>query len=213
MLLVSVAAAPDEARHAIAGHYNVAHPHVVNSLTSDPSNLVSNSSFETGNIDRGWYQCGDVSAFTTMAHPYVGLYDEYSGMLNGASEPLGNSGVCQLVTIPRGALLTARLYQLSNESDTSFAYQEGDLIDDRGNVVVNLFKSVNDKAGWVLGRWNLDAYAGRTLWLYFGVHGDGHSKSSTQQFLDDVVLTAANAPSPSPSPTAAPRRPAESHRM
>ena len=196
MLLVSVAAAPDEARHAVAGHYNVAHPHVVNSLTSDPSNLISNSSFETGNIDRGWYQCGDVSAFTTMAHPYAGLYNEYSGMLNGTSEPLGNSGVCQLVTIPRGALLTARLYQLSDESDTSFAYQEGDLIDDRGNLVVNLFKTVNDKSGWVLGRWNLDAYAGRTLWLYFGVHGDGHPKSSTQQFLDDVVLTAGNAPSP-----------------
>ena len=89
----------------------------------------------------------------------------------------------------------------------------GDLIDDRGNLVVNLFKTVNDKSGWVLGRWNLDAYAGRTLWLYFGVHGDGHPKSSTQQFLDDVVLTAGNAPSPSPSPAAAPRRPDESHRI
>jgi hypothetical protein len=213
MLLVSVAAAAEETRHSVAGHYNVAHPHVVNSLTSDPNNLISNSSFETGNVDRGWYQCGDVSAFITMAHPYVGLYTAYSGTLKGSSEPLGNSGVCQLVTIPRGALLTAHLFQLSDESDTSFAYQEGDLLDDHGNVVVNLFKSVNNRAGWVLGRWNLDAYAGRTLWLYFGVHGDGHQARSTEQFLDDVVLTAGNEPSPSPSPSASPRRPEAAHRI
>ena len=45
------------------------------------------------------------------------------------------------------------------------------------------------------GRWNLGAYAGRTVWIYFGVHGDGYSKRSTQQFLDDVNLTsAASAP-------------------
>ncbi len=104
------------------------------------------------------------------------------------------------MTIPRGALLTARLYQLSNEPDASFAYQEGDLLDDRGNVVVNLYKSVNNRAAWVLGRWNLAAYAGRTLWLYFGVHGDGYAKRSTQQFVDDVILTGATGPTPSPSP-------------
>jgi hypothetical protein len=41
--------------------------------------------------------------------------------------------------------------------------------------------------------WNLGAFAGRTYWLYFGVHGDGYSSLSTQQFLDDVRL-AGSAP-------------------
>ncbi len=100
------------------------------------------------------------------------------------------------MTVPVAGLLTARLYQLSNEGGATFAYQEADLLDDRGNVVVNLYKAVNYKAAWVLGKWNLTAYAGRTFWLYFGVHGDGYPKLSTQQFVDDVVLTSASSPTP-----------------
>ena len=199
VLLVAIGAAPAQPqRHAVAGHYNVAHQRIPSTLPTGADNLISNPGFETGSIDHGWYQCGDVAAYTTMEHPYAGAYDEYSGTLRGTSEPLGNSGVCQLVTIPRGAVLTAYLYQLSNEADTSFAYQEAALLDDRGNVVVNLFKAVNERAGWVLGRWNLGAYAGRTLWIYFGVHGDGYAHSSTQQFVDNVTLTATAKAMPRP---------------
>ena len=201
-LLVALGAAPqDSQRHAVPGRYNVTHGFVTNPASSDTSNAIANGGFETGGVDRSWYQCGDANAYTTKEHPYAGAYDEYSGTQSGSGEPLGNSGVCQRVTIPPGALLTARLYQLSDEPDASFAYQEGDLLDDHGAVVVNLYKAVNNKPEWVLGRWNLDAYAGRTLWLYFGVHGDGERKHSTQQFLDDVTLTAA-----SPRPPAAPPR-------
>jgi len=157
------------------------------------SNIIANPGFETGGIDGGWYQCGDVPAYVTIEHPYAGHYDEYSGTRSGAGEALGNSGVCQRVTIPPGAVLTARLYQISNEGQTSFAYQEADLLDDRGDVVVNLYKSANDARTWRLGKWNVDAYAGRTLWIYFGVHGDGDPNLATQQFVDDVTLTAAES--------------------
>jgi hypothetical protein len=178
-------------RHAVAGHYRVPNVYVQASVAADAgANAITNSGFETGSINDGWFECGDVDAYTTTAHPYSGAYDEYSGTRNGVGEPLGNSGVCQRVTIPAGAVLTARLYQLSNEGDATFAYQEADLLDDRGYVVVNLYKTVNDKAAWVLGRWDLAAYAGRTYWLYFGVHGDGYSKSATEQFVDDVSLAA-----------------------
>jgi hypothetical protein len=187
MLLVG--AGPDAAqRHAASGHFNVPRTYVQSSQPDAAGNAVANASFETGAIDHGWYQCGDVAAFVTNAHPYAGVYDEYSGTRNGSGEPLGNSGVCQRVTIPAAGRLTVRLYQLSNEDDATFAYQEGDLLDDRGNVVVNLYKTVNNSAKWMAGRWNLTAYAGRTLWLYFGVHGDGYAKRATQQFVDDVVL-------------------------
>jgi hypothetical protein len=200
-LLVAVAATPNSSRrHVVIGHFNVMHAHSVSPIASPSSNIITNPGFESGNIDGGWYQCGDVRAYTTTDHPFSGAYDEYSGTRSGAGEPRGNSGICQRVTIPPGALLTARLYQLSNEADATFAYQEADLLDDRGNVVVNLYKAVNDKGAWVLGRWNLAAYAGRTFWLYFGVHGDGYPKLSTQQFLDDVMLTGEATPSPSPSP-------------
>jgi hypothetical protein len=180
-------------RHAVIGHFNVPRQPVPTPVASPSSNAIANSGFETGSIDGGWYQCGDVSAYTTTEHPYGGTYDEYSGTRSGAGEPRGNSGVCQRVTVPAAGLLTARLYQLSDESDATFAYQEADLLDARGNVVVNLYRAVNNRAAWVLGKWNLAAYAGRTFWLYFGVHGDGYSKLATEQFVDDVVLTSASS--------------------
>jgi hypothetical protein len=193
--LIAATPAPDAAvRHAVAGHFSVPLAHATPTLAPDVTNAVSNGGFETGSVDGGWSQCGDVDAYVIKDHPHSGDYAEYSGTRNGSGEPVGNSGVCQSITIPPGGVLTARLYQLSNEADTSFAYQEGDLLDDRGNVVLNLYKTVNNKAAWVQGTWNLAAYAGRTYWLYFGVHGDGYSKSSSQQFVDDVVLTGSASP-------------------
>jgi hypothetical protein len=195
LLVLLVGAAPSGAqRHAVAGHFNVPRLPAPRPTASASLNLVTNSGFESGSIDSGWYQCGDVNAYATTEHPYLGRYEEYSGVPSGVGEPLGNSGICQRVTIPQAGVLTARLYQLSNERGTAFAYQEADLLDDRGNVVVNLFRAVNNRPEWVLGRWNLDAYAGRTLWIYFGVHGDGYPKLSTQQFLDDVILTGGSVP-------------------
>ena len=56
---------------------------------------------------------------------------------------------------------------------------------------MNLYRSANDNPVWVRGKWNLGAYGGRTLWLYFGVHGDGYPSRTTQQYVDDVTLTSA----------------------
>jgi hypothetical protein len=192
MFAFAGACAQAQTRSAVAGHFNV--PRARPSPVAGGVDGVTNGGFESGNIDGGWVQCGDAPAYTTREHPHSGSYDEYSGARNGVSEPLGNSGVCQAIRIPRGGVLTAYLYQLSNESSTSVAYQEADLLDDRGNVVVNLYKSVNEKPGWVRGSWNLGAYAGHTYWLYFGVHGDGNAKLATQQFVDDVTLTGSTSP-------------------
>jgi hypothetical protein len=193
--ILAVAAAPARSpRHAVVGHFNVPGPST-RRLSGSSANVVTNPGFESSNVDGGWHQCGDVRAYVTREHPFSGSYDEYSGTANGRSEPTGNSGVCQEVTIPPGGVLTAKLFQLSNEADTTFAFQEADLLDNRGSVVVNLYKSVNNNPSWVSGMWNLGAFAGRTFWLYFGVHGDGDSSHSTQQFLDDVRLAgSASAP-------------------
>jgi hypothetical protein len=187
---------PNAARQALPGRFNIPRLPAARQTLGPAANVVTNASFESGRIDGGWYQCGDVDAYAISEHPYSGRYEEYSGVASGVGEPRGNSGVCQRVTIPPAGLLTVRLYQLSDETAASFAYQEADLLDDSGNIVLNLYRAVNDRARWVLAKWSLSAYAGRTLWLYFGVHGDGYAKLSTQQFVDDVTLTSgASAPS------------------
>jgi hypothetical protein len=192
-LMLLVAAAPDDSeRHVVAGHFTVPTTSPSAAPTATAGNVVTNPSFETGKVDGGWHQCGDVGAYVMSAHPHSGAYEEYSGTLSGA-EPRGNSGVCQAIRIPPGAMLSAQLYQISNEPDTTYAYQEADLLDEHGSVVVTLYKTVNNKAAWVQGTWNLGAYAGKTYWLYFGVHGDGYSKLTTQQFLDEVILTGSSS--------------------
>ena len=89
-------------RHAVTGHFNVPHQQVPTPMGSPSSNVITNSGFESGSIDGGWYPCGDVGAYTTTEHPYRGTYDEYSGTRSGVGEPRGNSGVCQRVTVPVG---------------------------------------------------------------------------------------------------------------
>lgn len=193
MFAFAGACAQAQTRSVVEGHFKV--PRVRPSpAPSGNVNAVSNGGFESGKVDGDWFECGDVPAYVTREHPHSGAYDEYSGALTGASEPLGNSGVCQSVAIPAGGVLTAYLYQLSDEANTSYAYQEADLLDARGNVVVNLFKTANNKPAWVRGAWNLGAYAGHTYWLYFGVHGDGYAKLATEQFVDDVTLTGGASP-------------------
>ncbi len=180
-------------RHFIVGRFLV--PRVAppaRRRTDRAGNLLTNGGFESGLINRGWIQCGDVPAYVTTAHPFTGRYSEYSGVVSAGAEPRGNSGICQRIRVPIGGMLTAELYQLSDETSSTYAYQEADLLDNHGNVVVNLYRAVNNRPAWTPARWNLTAYAGRTYWLYFGVHGDGYNGLATQQFLDEVRLTPSH---------------------
>jgi hypothetical protein len=170
------------------------------------SNVVTNPGFETGGVNSGWIQCGNVSASVTTLHPHSGSYDEKSG--NGTTEPNGDTGVCQTVTIPASGQLSFWAYDRSNEGGTTYAYQEADLLDTYGNVVLNLY-TTSANNGWVQKTYDLSAYAGGSYYLYFGVHGDGYGGAYTQQFIDDVVLgngtsTPTPAPTPTPVPTATP---------
>ena len=176
-------------------HFNVPHVQHATPASSAVANVVTTLASRPGNVDGGWYQCGDVPAYVTREHPYSGVVRRVLGNAERRERTAGQlRASVRRSRFPPGGVLTAQLYQLSNEADTTFAYQEADLLDDRGNVVVNLYKTVNNKAAWVRGTWNLGAYAGRTYWLYFGVHGDGYSKLATQQFVDDVRLTGSASP-------------------
>ena len=166
------------------------------------SNVVTNPGFESGAINNGWMQCGNVSAHITSLHPHSGQYDEVSG--SGTREPNGDTGVCQSVTIPASGQLSFWTYQLSDEADTTFAWQEADLLDQYGNTLDNFYTTVNNHAGWVYQNYDVSAYAGQTVYLYFGVHGDGYGGLYTQQFIDDVSLTGGSSPTPTPMPTIAP---------
>ena len=190
-------------RHAVASHISVPGglPGRSSMIHTMASNVVTNPGFESGAINNGWFQCGNVNASVTTLHPHSGSYDEKSG--NGTSEPNGDTGPCQAVTVPASGKLSFWAYQRSNEGGTAYAWQEADLLDSYGNVVVNFYTSSNNN-GWTQYTEDLSAYAGGSYYLYFGVHGDGYTGAYTQQFIDDVSLTSGSVPTPTPVPTATP---------
>jgi hypothetical protein len=168
-------------------------------------NTVLNPGFETGNFSN-WSFCGSSNMNPTVStnHPHTGSYSGRMGSTNSnAGEPSGDSGICQQVTIPSNGTLSFWVYQISTEPDTTYEWQEADLLDANGNRVVNFYYSVNNVAGWVQKSYNLSAYAGQTFWLYFGVHGDGWPYTYTWQYVDDVNLSGSGS-TPTPAPTATP---------
>jgi hypothetical protein len=169
------------------------------------ANVVGNPGFETGSFS-SWSFCGSSNINPTVStnHPHTGSYSGRMGSTNSnAGEPNGDSGICQQVTIPSSGTLTFWVYQQSDETDDSYAWQEADLLDASGNRVVNFYYSVNNHAGWVQKSYNLSAYAGQTFWLYFGVHGDGYPYLYTWQYVDDISLSGGSS-TPTPAPTATP---------
>ncbi|MFN2448564.1 MAG: protease pro-enzyme activation domain-containing protein [Candidatus Baltobacteraceae bacterium] len=177
------------------------HPQAVHTM----ANVVGNPGFETGTLS-SWSFCGSSNMNPTVStnHPHTGSYSGRMGSTNSnAGEPNGDSGICQQVTIPSSGTLTFWVYQTSTESDTSYAWQEAALLNSSGTRVVQFYKTVSNASGWVQKSYSLSSYAGQTLWLYFGVHGDGYPYLYTWQYVDDVSLSGGSA-TPTPAPTATP---------
>ncbi|MBV9408775.1 MAG: hypothetical protein JO164_08115, partial [Candidatus Eremiobacteraeota bacterium] len=151
------------------------------------ANVVADPGFESGGFT-SWAQCGNVSARISTSKPHTGRYSEQSG--TSTTEPNGDAGVCQQVTVPTSGQLTFWVWQSTNETDTSFSWQEADLLDASGNVLDNLYTTVNNTRAWVQQSFDLSSFAGQTVYLYFGVHGDGSAGFNDQQFVDDVSLAS-----------------------
>ncbi len=164
------------------------------------SNIISDAGFESDSY-ASWQQCGDVNASITSTKAHTGAYSDLNG---AASKPEvnGYAGLCQQITIPSNATLSFWVYEGTNDT-IAYADQEADLLDANGNVVATLYSEAANTNGWVQKAFSLSQYAGQTLWLYFGVSGNGWSSGYIYQYVDDV-FAGANSATPTPSPTATP---------
>lgn len=158
-------------------------------------NIVRNGTFDTGKLTP-WTSCGTASAAISKLHPYDGHYDALTGSASTKSEPKGWSAICQRVTVPSAATLSAWVYQVGNEPNAKDAYQEIALADAGGKPTIVLQKANSNHAGWKHETWSLAKYAGKSETLFFGVHGKGRSKFYETQFIDDVSLTGTATPPP-----------------
>ncbi|MDQ6943074.1 MAG: hypothetical protein M3169_11260 [Candidatus Eremiobacteraeota bacterium] len=169
------------------------------------TNVLSDPGFESGGF-ASWGQCGNVNATMSTIRAHTGTYSARGGSTNATSGEInGDAGVCQQVTIPTSGVLTFWYYGFSNESSATYAYQEAELMDASGVTVKMLWQAVDETNAWVQKTFDVSAYAGQTLYLYFGVHGDGYSGTYTILYVDDVTLSGGTStPTPTPRPTATP---------
>ena len=163
------------------------------------TNILSDPGFESGGF-ASWGQCGNVNATMSTIRAHTGTYSARGGSTNAYSgEITGDAGVCQQVTIPTNGMLTFWYYGFSNETSTTYSYQEAELFNSSGVTVKMLWQAVDETNAWVQKTIDVSAYAGQTLYLYFGVHGDGYTGTYTILYVDDVTLSGGTS-TPTPTP-------------
>jgi hypothetical protein len=196
-------------RHVRGARFTVAPPRARPPFPPDAgatnaTNIVNDPGFESGGTTF-WPQCGNVAATISSYRAHAGVYAERAGSTNSSTGEInGDAGLCQNVTIPASGVLSFWVYQLSNEASTAYSYQWALLLDSSGTIVSQLYKSVGNTNGWVQKSFDLSGFAGRSLSIYFGVHGDGYGGNYTIQYVDDVSLASGIAATPTPAPTATP---------
>lgn len=142
------------------------------------------------------------------------------GIVEGANR-LAYSSAWQQVSLPAAALtvtLSAWLYPVSTETQPFLSsprmpvaaaapaapHEIKDaqyvlILDEDLDVVGRLLETRRDSRTWELHVFDLSAYAGETVWLYFGATNDGQG-GVTAMYVDDVSLSVCG-PSPGPSLT------------
>jgi hypothetical protein len=165
-------------------------------------NAVANPGFESGALSP-WTSCGSaskVAVSTAQAHG-----GSYSVLLGATAKPEvnGNDAVCQTVTIPAGGTLSFWVYEGTNDT-IQYVDQEADLYSTSGTLIKQLYSEAKSTSGWVQKSFDVSAYAGQTVQLWFGVAGNGYASDYVYEYLDDVSLTGSGSATPTPTPTAAP---------
>jgi hypothetical protein len=168
----------------------------------DATGALADPGFESGGTTI-WTQCGSVNAQVQTTTVHSGSHAMQAG--SASSEPNGNAALCQQVTVPTGSpKLTLWTNEKTNETSTTYAYQEISLRSaaNRSTVLSTLYKGLST-SGWTLRTYDVSAYAGQSVVIYLGVHGNGASGYYAGLWVDDVAWSGGN-PTPTPAPTATP---------
>ncbi|MHB8461824.1 MAG: hypothetical protein ACYDA1_04195, partial [Vulcanimicrobiaceae bacterium] len=136
----------------------------------DANGALADGGFESGGFT-DWQQCGSVDATLESAVVHSGHYADLNGSPT-ADEPNGYAGLCQNITVPANGKLSFWVKESTNDN-ASYADQEADLLDSNGYVLTTLYSEASNTNGWVNRSYDVSAYAGQTVSLFFGVYGSG----------------------------------------
>jgi hypothetical protein len=160
------------------------------STTAPPSGgqLVSNGGFETGAFSPWITGGGAPTPVLVASGAHTGTYSARLGTPSG-TQPRGDSSVYETVTVPSSAskaTLSFWYWPASNDN-VFFDWQTAQIRDTSGRNLAQIFKTASNARTWTLRTFDLTAYRGKTIQLWFNVHEDGFG-GLTEMFLDDVAV-------------------------
>jgi hypothetical protein len=108
------------------------------------------------------------------------------------------SGDAKGQSLPRRPEAGAQVDGVQMSGDVQYVL----VLDSNFNIIKTLVWQLSDSATWTEYVFNLESYAGRTIWLHYGTYNDGLGGISSM-FVDDVsllVCSGSGAPTPTPGP-------------
>jgi hypothetical protein len=177
---------------------------------SAASNAITPQAFLSAAFNGGfesslsyWSAGGIVTPTASTAKPHSGSASAVLGTVSG-TEPVGDSWVSQTVVVPSSATLSFWYWPSTTDdicsgSSCVYDWQEAQIRSTSGATLASVFKSNSNAKTWTQVSYNMSAYAGQTVVLWFNVHQDGGG-DPTYMYLDDVSL-AGSGPTPPGAPT------------
>ena len=168
---------------------------ILNFGKKSPTNLVFNGGFETGDSSH-WVTGGAGDHVVTSEDSYGGAYSMLIGYKYSPNVANARDWCYQTITIP-ATVTNAQLsfyYHLFTEDYEPFDWFEVYVRDSSGNNLEQVFYKAGTKAGleefgWEQVTYDLSAYAGQTIQLYFAVANWYDTAYRTWCYIDDVSVT------------------------
>ena len=161
--------------------------------TPAPGQLVVNGGFENGSF-APWVTAGGAPTPTlSTAQAHSGSSSALLGTAGTfGTEPNGNSSVYQTVTIPASVSnATLSFWYYGGTTDSiRYDWQEVQIQSASGRKLAQVMKVASNSQAWTQVTYNLNAYRGQTIRLWFNVHQDGYG-DLTYMYVDDVSLTTS----------------------
>ncbi len=157
-------------------------------VSNSTTQLIKNNGFETGNL-ASWSATGVDLPYVLTGHAHTGSYSAQLGVSSGP-EPNGNSSLYQTVVIPSTATTaTLSFWYYGGSADTiQYDWQEAQVQNSSGTNLAQIMKVCTNARKWTQVTYNLIAYKGQTIRIYFNDHDDGWG-DVTFMYLDDVMVT------------------------
>jgi len=151
-------------------------------------NIIINGDFES---EGGWI-------FSLTRHPASystqvvrgGARSARAGIVDGVDR-YSYSSIVQPVTIPADARRATLTYWVYPMSDDIFPrdIQMVLILSERFRTIAFVDRTLSDARGWVQRSYDMMPFAGRTVYVYFGVYNGGRTGQTSAMYVDDVSLT------------------------